>query len=96
MAPLWLPVEVRLTGVRKTRKQYRLRAFDGAAFRVLSLVVLASVPSRNNPVTGGCPIYWRGGRDACGLDLRPEPPKPPPELMAKVPGFLGDGEVTSL
>ena len=95
MAPLWLPVAVRLTGVRKTREQHRLRAFDGAAFRVLSLVVLASVPSRNNPVTGGV-LFTAAGRDARGLDLRPEPPKPPPEQMAKVPGFLGDGEVTSL
>jgi hypothetical protein len=34
----------------------------------------------------------RGGRDARGLDLWPEPP---PEQMAKVPGFLGNGEVTS-
>ena len=95
MAPLWLPAAVRLTGVRKTRKQYRLRAFDGAAFRVLSPVVLASVPSRNNPVMAGVVIDWRGGGDARGLDLRPEPPKPPPEQMAKVPGFQGDGEVTS-
>lgn len=23
--------------------------------------------------------HWRGGRDARGLDLRPEPPKLPPE-----------------
>jgi hypothetical protein len=23
--------------------------------------------------------HWRGGRDARGLDLRPEPPEPPPE-----------------
>ena len=23
--------------------------------------------------------HWRGGRDARGLDLRPEPPRPPPE-----------------
>ena len=34
--------------------------------------------------------------DRIGLDLRPEPPKPPPEQLAKVPGFLGDGEVSSL
>jgi hypothetical protein len=45
LALLWLPVAVRLTGVRKTRKQCRLCAFDGAAFRVLSLVVLASAIS---------------------------------------------------
>jgi hypothetical protein len=57
-----------------------------------SLVVLASAPSRNNPVRG-CPIDWRGGRDARGLGLRPEPPKPPPEQASR---FLGDGEVTSL
>jgi hypothetical protein len=43
----------------------------------------------------GVLIDWRGGRDARGLDLRPEPPKPPPGQMAKVPGFQGDGEVTS-
>jgi hypothetical protein len=54
-----------------------------------SLVVLASAPSRNNPVRG-CPIDWRGGRDACGLGLRPEPP---PEQASR---FLGHGEVTSL
>jgi hypothetical protein len=46
-----------------------------------SLVVRASAPSRNNPVRGG---------------LRPEPPKTPPEQMAKVSRFMGDGEVTLL
>jgi hypothetical protein len=42
---------------RADAKPDRLRAFDGAAFRAPraepSLLVLASAPSRNNPVTGG-------------------------------------------
>ena len=89
-------IAVRLTGVRKTRKQYRLRAFAGAAFRVLSLVVLASAPSRNNPVMGGVLLTGAAGEMPAGWASRLEPPKPPPEQMAKVPGFLGDREVTSL
>lgn len=57
-----------------------------------SLIVLASVPSRNNPVTAG--VLFNGA--AGEVPARPEPPAPPPEQLAKVPGFLGDGEVTSL
>jgi hypothetical protein len=60
-----------------------------------SLVVLASVPSRNNPVTGGV-LFGGAAGEMPALDLRPEPPTPPPEQLAKVPVFLGDGEVTSL
>ena len=48
------------------RRQYRLRAFDGAAFRVQSLVVLASVPSRNNPVTGGVLFTGAAGEMPAG------------------------------
>jgi hypothetical protein len=56
----------------------RLRAFDGAAFRVLSLIVLASVPSRNNPVIGGVlptgpagemPAGWTSGQSRQSLLL---------------------------
>ena len=58
------------------------------------MVVLASLPSRNNPVMGGVLFTGAAGEmHARGWGLRPEPP---PEQMAKVPGFLGDGEVTSL
>ena len=60
-----------------------------------SLVVLASAPSRNNPVRGVCYLLARRAR-CRGLGLRREPPNPPPEQMAKVSRFLGDGEVTSL
>jgi len=70
-----LPGAVSLVGVWNARRQYRLRAFDGAvaAFRVLSPVVLASVPSRNNPVMGGVlltgaacemPAGWTAARAA--------------------------------
>ena len=49
------------------------------------MVVLASLPSRNNPVMGGVLFTGAAGEmHARGLGLRPEPP---PEQMAKVPGF---------
>ena len=41
-----------------------------------------AVPQAGRPGTTrrrGVSYHWRGGRDARGLDLRPEPPKPPPE-----------------
>ena len=41
-------------------------AFDGAAFRVLSLVALASVPSRNNPVTVGVLLTGAAGEMPAG------------------------------
>jgi hypothetical protein len=66
LAPLWVPVAVRLAGVRKTREQHRLRAFGGAAFRVLSPVVLASAPSRNNPVMGGVLLTGAAGEMPAG------------------------------
>jgi hypothetical protein len=50
----------------RRENQYRLRAFDGAAFRVLSLVVPASVPFRNNPVTGGVLLTGAAGEVPAG------------------------------
>ena len=89
------PVAAGFVGIRNARRQYRGLAFDRAAFRVLIRVLLASVPYRNNPVTGGVLPTSAAGETPAGLDLWPEPPEPPPEQMARVPGFLGDGEVTS-
>ena len=70
-SPFGSPLLSAPSAFEKTRKQYRLRAFDGTAFRVLSLVVLASVPFRNNPVMGGVlfagvagemPAGWTSGQ----------------------------------
>jgi hypothetical protein len=51
--------------------------------------------SGNNPMQGGV-LFTGAAGGMRGLGLRPELPKPPLEQTAKVPGFLGDGEVTSL
>jgi hypothetical protein len=63
----------------KDAKTDRLRAFDGAAFRAPraepSLVVLASAPSRNNPVTGGVLLTGAASEMPARLDLRPRPAK---------------------
>ena len=47
------------------------------------------MPPRNNPTTRGLSYHWRGGRDARGLDLRPEPPPEPPRRSARA-GFTID------
>ena len=60
------PVAAGFVGVRNARRQYRGRAFDGAAFHVLSRVVLVSVPYRNNLVTEGVLFTSAAGEMAAG------------------------------
>ena len=65
------PVAAGFVGNRNALRQYPGLAFDGAAFCVLSRVLAASVPYRNNPVTGGVLLTGAAGEMpadwTCGL-----------------------------
>jgi hypothetical protein len=65
-SPLGSPLLSAPPAFEGRENQYRLRLFDGAALGVLSLVVLASVPSRNNPVRGGVLLTGAAGEVPAG------------------------------